>query len=132
MNRYGAMAKSHWQEWLPSRYRRLENPDKYFEQLGTEAHEQLEALVEAMLATEPPDLPARDREGWRAMARLNAEDQIIREMILISPDEPKHPEPGISAMGREEVLRALFEAEERAGLSEPFETPLSPEDEPPT
>jgi hypothetical protein len=122
MNRYGAMAKHHWMEWMPSRYRRLENPDEYFDQLGADAQHELETLVEAMLTTEPADLPDKDREGWRAMARLNAEEQIVREMILIAPDEPEATEPEISALGRDEMLRALFEAEERAGLTEPFES----------
>jgi hypothetical protein len=126
MNRYGAMAKSHWQEWMPSRYRRLENPDRFFEQLGEQAQTELEALVTATLATEPADLPERERDGWRAMARLNAEDQIIRELILIPPDAASPVEdahPTVSESGQQEILRAMIEAEERAGLTEPFESP---------
>ena len=127
MNRYGAMAKSHWQEWMPGRYRRLEDPDRYFEQLGEWAQIEIEALVTAMLATEPADLTEQQKPGWRAMARLNAEDQIIRELILISP-EPDSPVANehlaLSEAGQQEILRAMIEAEDRAGLTEPFESPM--------
>ena len=37
MNRYGAMARRHWERWLPGQYAVIEDPGGFFAALGEEA-----------------------------------------------------------------------------------------------
>lgn len=87
MNRYGAMAKAHWAEYLPSRYRQIEDPETFFEQLGVEADREVAARVAAMPTGEVERLPEDERPGWWNMARLMAEEAVVREMLLVDPEE---------------------------------------------
>jgi hypothetical protein len=113
MNRYGAMAMSHWQEWLPARCRTLANPDEYFDQLGREVEAEIETLYRAMLTSEPSALAEDRRDGWRSMARLNAENQILTELVYLTPedeDEERAAHPSALNASMAEMMSAFYEA----------------------
>lgn len=83
MNRYGAMAERHWKRRLLNRYANIEDPGSFFSALGIQASDQI-ATLELDLAG--PDRPCEDfltRVGLRNTARLQAEEMVLRELILL-------------------------------------------------
>jgi len=83
MNKYGAMAQSHWRTWLPNRYAQVEDPSSFFSTLGTQVSEQIAALE---LDLADPDRPGEEflaRVGQRNMARMQAEEMVLRELVLL-------------------------------------------------
>ncbi len=96
MNKYGAMAQKHWQRWLPFRYAQLPDPKAFFTALGERASEQIAMVEESLLrdATAPEEFI--ERAGQRNMARLQAEEVVLRDMILLVPEgtmEDEEPLP---------------------------------------
>ncbi len=45
MNRYGLMAREHWARWLPARYAAIENPDRFFTDLGNQVAGRIDQLA---------------------------------------------------------------------------------------
>ncbi len=84
MNHYGKLAHDHWAQWLPTRFHQIENPDRFFTGLGSEVAEQIEATMEA--TTIPANVPADQTAGWWTMARLNATNQALAEMVFLPPE----------------------------------------------
>jgi hypothetical protein len=94
VNKYGAMAQSHWKTWLPSRYAAIPNPDSFFSQLGTEVSDRIAVLELELLGPEQPGEAFLTRVGRRNMARLQAEELVLREMVLLRPEEGTATEEG--------------------------------------
>jgi len=84
MNRYGLMAREHWARWLPARYAAIENPDRFFTDLGNQVAGRIDQL----------GAPA----GRLGQARHQAEEIVLTEMVLLPPepgaDEPENAEGG--------------------------------------
>lgn len=86
MNKYGAMAQKHWQRWLPKRYAALDDPEAFFTELGEHVSDEI-ATLERDLAG--PDHPGEDfmaKVGRLNMARFNAESDLIRQLVLLTPE----------------------------------------------
>ena len=94
MNRYGAMAQSHWMTWLPSRYAAIPDPVSFFSQLGAEVSDRIAALELDLLGPERPGEEFLTRVGRRNMARLQAEEMVLQAMVLLPPEEGTAPEDG--------------------------------------
>jgi len=62
MNRYGAMARSHWARWLPQRYATITDPDSFFSALGLETARQIDELSTELAGDDQPG------EGYLAKA----------------------------------------------------------------
>jgi len=92
VNKYGAMAQNHWKAWLPSRYAAIPDPASFFSQLGTEVSDRVAALELELLEPERPGEEFLTRVGRRNMARLQAEELVLREMVLLPPEEGTPPE----------------------------------------
>lgn len=61
MNRYAMTAKTYYQEFLPTRYSQIEDPDSFFQELGQQIQVQVVALT--------PELAGPDRPGRRTWRR---------------------------------------------------------------
>ena len=88
MNKYGAMAQSHWRTWLPNRYAKIEDPNAFFATLGVQVSDRI-AVLELDLAG--PDRPAEEflaRVGRRNMARMQAEELVLPELVLLPAETP--------------------------------------------
>lgn len=98
MNRYGTMAQQHWARWLPERYAAIREPDSFFSNLGQEAASQIEDLSLELAGDDPPGEDYLVKVGRLNMARLQAEEVVLRELILLTPEgeapesEPTEPE----------------------------------------
>ncbi len=94
MNELGRMAMDHWRVARPISYQRIpeEEREKYFTGLGEQAQEQIESLWIQLAGDDPPGETAQQKQGRLNMARLQAREQVMREMILL-PEDPKAFEP---------------------------------------
>ena len=94
MNELGRMAMDHWRVARPISYQRIpeEEREKYFTDLGEQAQEQIESLWIQLAGDDPPGETAQQKQGRLNMARLQAREQVMREMILL-PEDPKAFEP---------------------------------------
>ncbi len=81
MNQYGAQARRHWQTHLPNRYRQIPDPETYFTNLGEEIAQQIQDVARTMAGPDPANETYLDKVGRLNMARLSAEDQVLREML---------------------------------------------------
>lgn len=109
MNHYGTRARRHWQTFLPTRYAQIEDPETFFTHLGEQVETEIETLEQSLAGEDPPGETYLEKLGRLRTARLNAEDQVLREMVLL-PAEPGSP---------------MDEAQ-------PGETPFDPEASPPS
>ena len=86
MNVYGHRAMEHWRRWLPARYATIQDPEAFFSTLGLQAESQVLDLAEQL---EGPDLPGEgylEKVGRLNMARMQAEELVLREVILLEPE----------------------------------------------
>ena len=87
MNDYGRLAMVHWRRWLPARYAAIQDPEVFFSTLGRQAENQVLDLTEQL---EGPDLPGEgylEKVGRLNMARMQAEELVLREVILLEPEK---------------------------------------------
>lgn len=85
MNKYGLQAQNHWKAYLPQRYNDLKNPEEFFTSLG----EQVQQRIDDLVAAQTPQSSEDYLENLRAlnMVKFNVESDVIREMVLIDPEE---------------------------------------------
>lgn len=86
MNQYGSIAKKHWQKWLPTSYRQLDDPDSFFSDLGEQIAERVEELSTVLAGDDPPGEQYLEKLGRLNMARQNAESQALQELALLPPE----------------------------------------------
>lgn len=89
MNQYAALAERHWRRWLPSRVAAMDDPASFFSNLGEEVAEQIEDLTAELAGDDPAGETYMDKVGRLNMARLRAEEAVLRETVLLPP------EPGV-------------------------------------
>ncbi|MDQ2850958.1 MAG: hypothetical protein M3Y49_09530 [Actinomycetota bacterium] len=80
MDEYGALIRDHWMRWLPERYRLLEDPQSYFQELGEQASAQVTALSLELQASHRQEL--NDLEYLPRVGRINAYRQQAREVVM--------------------------------------------------
>lgn len=88
MNEYGAMARSHWQQWLPQRYAAISDPDTYFAELGEEVAAEIADQWGRLqyAAGNPPGEDFMDRIGRLNALRKQAEEIVLNERVLLPPE----------------------------------------------
>lgn len=87
MNHFGAQMMRHWQAERLLEYQELEEPEKYFTQLGEEIAEQVETRARSMAGAAPPKEGYLDRLQRLNSARLGAEGEVVREYLLQEPEQ---------------------------------------------
>jgi hypothetical protein len=90
MNHYGATAQRHWARWLPERFAAIQDPDSFFSTLGEEVAQQIADLALELAGDDPPGEDYLVKVGRLNMARLQAEEIVLRDQVLLPP------EPGAS------------------------------------
>ena len=86
MNQYGAMAERHWRRWLPERYQAIQDPDSFFSILGEETAIQIADLAVVLAGDDPPGEGYLEKVGRLNMARLQAEERVLAERVLLEPE----------------------------------------------
>jgi hypothetical protein len=93
VNRYGLMAQRHWAQWLPRRYARISEPDSYFSTLGQEAETQIEELTLELAGDDQPGEQYLAKAGRLTAARGQAEEIVLPERILLTPEPQTSQDP---------------------------------------
>jgi hypothetical protein len=98
MNRYGARAMRHWQEFDPDRFQAIEDPQEFFTTLGAEVEQEIETLAAALAGPDRAGETYLEKVGRLNMARLGAESDILRERVLIPGPDEEREEPATGPM----------------------------------
>ena len=94
MDQYGTMAMAHWSRWLPTRVALIPPADRetFFTQLGLEVSDQILATEEEILAaTDLSGLEFPARAGRMTAIRRQAEEIVLAEMVLLTPEPGTDP-----------------------------------------
>jgi hypothetical protein len=121
MNRYGEMARSHWQAWLPEQYAAISDPDSFFSAIGEEAQRQIDELTDQLAGPGKPGEGYLERTGRLTAARSQAEEIILPQAVLAEPEDTGETQPSTSASRPASVRRdhpdwAEVNAEQRERL----------------
>lgn len=93
MNHYGIKALRHWRAYLPASYGRLEDPVRFFTDLGEQADAEIE---DRYLEYAGPDIPGESAENKQArltLAMNRAVEEVLAELVTPSPDSQGEPDP---------------------------------------
>lgn len=109
MNQYGTMARDHWAQWLPGRNAQITDPEAFFTTLGEEVAQEIGDLMMDLAGDDPPGEGYLAKVGRLNMARLQAEDMVLAERVLLEPEpcasEDEDPqETQIPTAGTPEVV----------------------------
>jgi len=92
MNHYGMTAQRHWQRWLPTRYAAIQDPDSFFSTLGEQVANRIADLTLDLAGDDPPAEDYLVKVGRLNMARLQAEEIVLREQVLLPPEPGADPD----------------------------------------
>lgn len=93
MNQYGAIAQEHWRRHRPAELAQVEDPERFFTDLGEQVLAEIRARREALENGNQGELG----EGFLAnLGRLNeiqstVESDVLREMIYTEPETDTEP-----------------------------------------
>jgi len=92
MNKYGRMAIRHWEKTDPDRFQQIPASDReaFFAELGERAEMEIQQLQDQLAGADPPGESYLEKVGRLNMARLQAEERVLPELILIPA--PSHGE----------------------------------------
>lgn len=132
MNKYGRLAMEHWQRAAPSRVAELEDAEAFFTSLGEQVMDQVVDLLPQIQGQDKPGEEYLEKVGRLNMARKQAEEMVLTELVWIKEPEPSSkkeelenllsemPAPGVSSDVEQRIrLDAEREAEENG-----FEAPI--------
>jgi hypothetical protein len=108
MNRYGAMARSHWARWLPQRYSTIEDPDSFFSTLGQETARQIDELTAELAGDDLPGEGYLAKAGRLTAARSQAEEIILPQQILLAPEPETSEDPEDNDLPSATIERPLI------------------------
>ena len=115
MNKYAHMAARHWQRFLPDRWRAIPESERtaFFTGLGEQAAAQIEELEMRLAGPDPVGEGYLEKAGRLNAARMQAEEVVLRELILPAPRESdlEEEDDSLSEADREfyEDLRRIRE-----------------------
>ena len=92
MNKYGRMAIRHWEKTDPDRFQQIPESDRetFFTELGERAETEIQQLQDQLAGPDPSGEGYLEKVGRLNTARLQAEEQVLPDLILIpgpTPDE---------------------------------------------
>ncbi len=103
VNRYGRRAMRHWAQWLPGRYAQIQDREGFFARLGQQAADQIQDLMMDLAGDDPAGEDYLAKLARMNTARLEAEGQVLRELILLEPEPGMQdgPAPGPASRPQE-------------------------------
>ena len=96
MNKYGRMAIRHWEKTDLDRFRRIPASDReeFFTELGERAETEIQQLQDELAGPDPAGESYLEKVGRLNMARLQAEERVLAELILIPPPSSSEQDEG--------------------------------------
>ena len=94
MNKYAHMAMRHWERFLPDRLAAIpqNERDAFFAELGARAAGEIEQLQDRLAGPDPVGETYLAKVGRLNAARMQAEEIVLRELILPAPSEDPEAE----------------------------------------
>jgi hypothetical protein len=109
MNKYAKLANEHWARTDPARYAAIEDPEAFFSALGEQAESQIQELAERLAGPDQPGEEYLQKVGRLNMARLQAEEAVLGELVWIAPSqESEAPATDFATQTLREMHRGLF------------------------
>ncbi len=87
MNQYGIRALEHWRTHLPGQLAKIPDPEEFFTLLGETAEAEIDQAADALADLKPPSGEYLDEVARLSTARQMARSQVMRDMILIDPQD---------------------------------------------
>ncbi|MGA2014894.1 MAG: TnpV protein [Solirubrobacteraceae bacterium] len=113
MNKYAHMAIRHWQTFLPDRLRAIPESDRtrFFTELGERAAVEIEELQMQLAGPDPVGEGYLEKVGRLNAARMQAEEKVLSELILLTPEDQEQEDDSLPAEDREwfETWRQIME-----------------------
>ena len=96
MNKYGRMAIRHWETTDPDRFQQIPESDRgpFFTELGERAELEIQQLQDQLAGPDPAEESYLEKVGRLNMARLQAEEKVLAELILIPPPSSSEQDEG--------------------------------------
>jgi len=94
MNHYGEQAQRHWSLYLPASYSKLEDPARFFTDLGEQAEAEIEDRYLRYAGPETPGESAEDKQERLAQAMNRASEEVYAELVTPSPASQGEPSAG--------------------------------------
>jgi hypothetical protein len=90
MNKYGALAHKHWQQYRPQEYQQIEDPQAYFTDLGAQISQEIGRRRDQ---DEQQTGAGQTTDYLANLAALNRgqttiEDDVLREMVYDLVESP--------------------------------------------
>jgi hypothetical protein len=86
VNHYGTQARDHWRRHLARQMARIPDPEAFFTLLGATAETEIEYRAEALAQLKEPGEGYLEEVARLETARKMAEMEVIRELILVDPE----------------------------------------------
>ena len=85
MNYHGEQAKLYWSRHLPASHSRIEDPEKFFENLGEQAGGEIEDLYLEYAGPEVPGETAEEKLERLTLAMNRATEEVYAYLVTPSP-----------------------------------------------
>ena len=107
-NKYSEIAKQHWTRTDPGRVAAIPDPETFFGELGEQVESQVQQLAQTIAGPDQPGEEYLQKVGRLNMARLQAEEVVMRDLVWISgPQQSEEPANDWVT----QTLRAIHEAD---------------------
>jgi hypothetical protein len=93
VNHYGAKALRHWRRHLPASYGQLEDPARFFTDLGEQAEAEIEDRYLRYAGPEVPGESAEDKQARLYQAMNQATEEVHAGLVTPSPASQGEPDP---------------------------------------
>jgi len=87
VNHYGVRAQEHWRTHLPRQLAGIQDPEEFFTLLGATAESEIGVRAEALAQLKPAAEGYLDEVARLQTARQLAEMEVMRELILVDPED---------------------------------------------
>jgi hypothetical protein len=99
MNQYGAQAMRYWQENLPRQYSQITHPETFFDEMGEQMAQEIHELTRHLAGLDQLGEGFMGKVGRLQMARVEAETEVMRQMLPPPEDEQAPPASGSTTGG---------------------------------
>jgi hypothetical protein len=93
VNHYGEQALRYWHAYLPGSYGRLEDPARFFTELGEQADAEIEDRYLDYAGPEIPGKSAEDKQARLTRTMNRAAEEVFAELVTPSPASQGEPDP---------------------------------------
>jgi hypothetical protein len=100
---------SHWKRTHPARVAAIPDPAQFFSELGELAETRIQALADSLAGPDRRDESYLGKVGRLNMARLAAEEQVMAELLIPEPSEPRTTETETPSLA-DDVMAAVQRA----------------------